>query len=125
MLALVGGALVALVAVTLLKGQKSEFAAFVSLGASILLLAAAWGILTPILDEIRLELDASGFGEYVAPIFKALGITLAVQLASELCRDSGESALASRLELIGRAELLLLALPLLRELLTLARGLLA
>jgi stage III sporulation protein AD len=51
-------------------------------------------------------------------------VTLAAQFTAELCRDAGEGALASRLELAGRAEILLLALPLIRELTALAAGML-
>ena len=52
-------------------------------------------------------------------------MTLAVQFSAELCRDAGESAIASKLELVGKAEIIILALPLVRELLGLAGGLMS
>ena len=45
-----------------------------------------------------------------------------MQFSAELCRDAGESAIASKLELVGKAEIILLCLPLLRELIGLAAG---
>lgn len=57
-------------------------------------------------------------------LFKALGVALAVEVCADACRDAGESSLASKLELVGKAELILLAIPLVRELMECARGLL-
>ena len=41
------------------------------------------------------------------------------QLAADTCRDAGDSALAGKAELTGRILLLLLAVPLYEEILTL------
>ena len=48
---------------------------------------------------------------YSSTLLKALGVALAVEISADVCKDAGETGLASRLEMIGRAELLLLALP--------------
>lgn len=115
-----GCALCALAAVLFLRGQKSEYAGYVSLAASVVLLGAAVAAFSPIYEYIRGLVSGTGFGGHLAVLTKALGITLAVQLTAELCRDLGESALASKLELLGKAELLLLSLPLLNEMAELA-----
>ena len=124
MLRYYGAALIALAAILALRGQKSEFAGMVSLAAGILLFGGAAEAFLPALREIGALLEGSALGGYAATLMKALGVTLAAQFTAELCRDAGEGALASRLELAGRAEILLLALPLIRELLALAAGLL-
>ncbi len=115
-----GVALCALAAVLFLRGQRSEFAGYISLGASVVLLGAAITVFLPIYEYIQGIVSGTSFGGYLAVLAKALGITLAVQLTAELCRDSGEAALASKLELLGKAEVLLLCLPLLGELVNLA-----
>ena len=59
--------------------------------------------------------DAAGFGEYFGTILKALGCAFTAQTAADICRDAGENSLASKVELAGRAELLLIAAPLAAE----------
>lgn len=48
------------------------------------------------------------------PLYKTVGIAMVVKVGGGLCRDAGESALASVLELAGTVCALLAALPLLR-----------
>lgn len=118
-----GVALCALAAVLVLRGAKSEFAVYVGIAVSVILLGGAVTTLIPVLEYADGLISETGFGVYLKAIVKALGITLAIQFASDVCRDSGESAIASKLELIGKAEILLLCLPLIRELISLAKEL--
>jgi hypothetical protein len=50
---------------------------------------------------------------------------LLTQLCADLCRQSGEASLAGGVALAGKAELLLLCLPLLKELIVIAQELLS
>ena len=52
-----------------------------------------------------------------APLYKTIGIALVVQVGGGLCRDAGESALASVVETAGAVCALVAALPLLRAVL--------
>ncbi len=115
-----GAAICALTAIIVLRGQRSEFAGIVALAASTLLFGAAAVELYPLIKMLGEMLEGTSFEGYLEALVKALGITLAVQFSSELCRDAGESAIASKLELVGKAELILLCIPLIKELLTLA-----
>lgn len=114
-----GAALCALICVLLLKSHKSELALLVSLGASILLISAAIDTFGPAFDFVKEIMAKTEVGEYFSVLVKALGVTLGVQFTAELCRDSGESGIASKLELVGKAEILILCLPLIRELVAL------
>ena len=115
-----GVALCALTAVIVLRGQKSEFAGIVALAAAVLLFGAAAVEFWPVLSELRRMIEGTSFEGCLSTLVKALGITLAVQFSAELCRDAGESAIASNLELVGKAEMILLCLPLIGKLLGLA-----
>lgn len=115
-----GVALCALTAVIVLRGQKSEFAGIVALAAAVLLFGVAAAMFWPVLSELRRMIEGTSFEGCLSTLIKALGITLAVQFSSELCRDAGESAIASKLELVGKAEMILLCLPLIGKLLGLA-----
>ena len=120
MLKYCGIALCALAATIVLRSVKNDMAGLVGIAASVILLGAGVVTLTPIIEFVGEITADSGFGKYMSLMLKALGISLAVQFASEICRDSGESALASKLELIGKAEILLLCIPLIKELMALA-----
>lgn len=50
--------------------------------------------------------------EYVSILVKALGICIVAQLSSDCCKDCGESALASQIDILARISLLLISLPL-------------
>ncbi len=117
---LCGAALCALAALLILKGQKSEFAPLTALAASVLLLGSALTVFLPILEQMRETAEGSLFAACLPTIGKALGISWLVQFCADICRDAGEGALASKLEMAGKAELMLLCLPLIGELTELA-----
>ncbi len=52
-------------------------------------------------------------------MYKTAGIALVVKVGGSLCRDAGESALASAVETAGTVCALLVSLPLLRAVLAL------
>ena len=64
---------------------------------------------------------AGGAGEfsaaYAAPILKCVGIAMAARLGSDVCRDAGQTAVASSLETCGAVCALYVSLPLLKALL--------
>ena len=69
-------------------------------------------------DEIIVfhELTEEDINRIAALMLKAVGITIAGQLAAQLCKDAGESALAYAVELAAKAAVLAAAFPLLRQL---------
>ena len=58
--------------------------------------------------------------EYISVLWKGLAISLLSTTASDLCRGAGENAIAEKVELLGKCEILVLSLPLLKQLLELA-----
>lgn len=107
-----------------MRGEKNDFAGFVGIAASIVLLGGAATVSVPIFEYINEAVSGTVFSTYLSTLMKAVGITVAVQFVSEICRDSGESALASKLELVGKAEILVLCLPLVEEIAELAKEIL-
>ena len=85
---------------------------------TLLLMAMVLEQLSPVLEQLRSTMELTGLtGDYAAILFKAVGICLLTQLAGDVCRDSGESSIASKIELAGRAAILLTAMPLIQEVL--------
>lgn len=63
--------------------------------------------------------------EYIEIVIKALGICFLTEFASDCCRDAGCSALGNNVLLCGKIMILIAALPMLQDLLSLALGLLS
>lgn len=59
--------------------------------------------------------DASPLSSWQGVLFGALGIALLCHTAAELCRECGETSVAGFVELAGKVEILLLCLPLVKE----------
>ncbi len=75
-----------------------------------------------LLRNLAFDADTSA---YVKLLLKAGGIAYLTDITAGLCRNAGESSLGTYVELAGRAELILLSLPLLEELLELSFGVLS
>ena len=70
-----------------------------------------------LLRDVSAAFDTGNFSEYVELILKALGVAVLTHVASSICRDCGESGLAGAVEFAGKAEILLLSLPMIERLL--------
>ena len=106
----------------LLERYAAEQALLLSLLAGTLLTAVAVRMLLPVLNRIDGLLLQSGLSAaQTACIAKTAGICCVTQLASDICRDAGHSALSTGVTLAGKTALLLLCLPLVDPLLTLIK----
>lgn len=122
---LVGIALLAVSAAVVLRAYRPEMALQLSVAACLFIFAYALSDIA----ALRLAVDgvAQRFGlgaDQLKLIFKVLGISYVVQFAAEACRDAGESAIASKVELAGRVLIVAAALPALMAVLSLLSGLL-
>lgn len=50
--------------------------------------------------------------DYIKILFKALGVCYLTQFSSDICKDCGENAIASAVDIFGKIQLIILALPL-------------
>ena len=121
---IVGIAIITTALAVLLRQFRPEYALFVSLAGGIfILLLACTGIL-PVVEQIYGMLEASSVpGEYGSVLFRALGICFVTQIACDTCKDAGESAIASKLELAGKVVVLAISLPLFQQVLSIVYSL--
>ena len=113
MVALCGIVLLAAILCVLLRKYHAEYSIIISLAAGILVLAIVLSRISPAITQIQSLLTATKLSsEYGLILFKALGICFLTQFASDSCRDAGENALASKIELAGKIAIVILALPL-------------
>ena len=111
--AIIGTGIIAAAISAVLKRFGGEFGLFVSLAASLMILVAVLSAVTPLTELIGELAEAAGAeSEYIAVLMKALAVCVITQLAAESCRDSGEGAIASKIEFAGKTAVLLISVPL-------------
>lgn len=117
-----GSALLVCAIVTILSEFKSSLAKVTATCAGIAMLATAAVHVYPSFEELTSLACDTALGSYSSILMKAIGVAVAVEVSADICKDAGEASLANKLESVGKAELLLLALPLVNELAQTARG---
>ena len=115
-----GVALVVAAACLLLDPEKRRW---VVLAAAAGLLGACLLPMDTLLSFLH-EAGAEGMGEAAKPLFQGIGVGCLCGISASALRESGADSAARALELYGRLQILLLAIPLLRQLLQIARALL-
>ena len=104
-----------IVAYVLLKQYRPEYAVLSQAVCGVILLFLLSDELEDVLDLFGgLSLEAGMSREYLSILLKALGTALAVQFASDLSRDAGDSAAASQIEFAGKVIMAASAIPLIR-----------
>ncbi len=113
------------IAVTMVVKQwKADFLPLVRLGFLLLFGTLILSAATPLITYIRSLNESNELSDLTEVLFKALGIAILTQFASQICRECGESSIASGIELTGTVELLLLTVPFIDKILTMVRELL-
>ncbi|MBQ1236693.1 MAG: stage III sporulation protein AD [Oscillospiraceae bacterium] len=108
----IGIGLIGMILAVLFRQHKPEYAPLISLAAGLAVVFLLLGQLEPIFSQMEEILQQAGIGtEYIAVLLKSLGICYITQLAADTCRDAGESAIASKMELAGKITVLTLAVP--------------
>ena len=105
------------------KNLKDEYTLFIRLLITIGVSVASISIFYPILKYIEEISQGTSINTYRPTLVKALGISLIVQITSDICKDCGEAALGQRIELFGKAEILVLSIPLIKDLFALCEKL--
>jgi stage III sporulation protein AD len=102
----------------LLKQYCKEQSMFISLGVCALVAVGFFAMITPVISKITDIFESAGLSEnYPELIFKSAAICFITEIACGICRDCGESAIASAAELWGRGAIIVISLPVLEALL--------
>lgn len=71
----------------------------------------------PVIDEIeQLFADSGISSSYITLIFKALAICFITQITGDICRDSGETAIAAAADIWCRGSITAMSLPIIKAL---------
>lgn len=111
-----GAAILCVTVGTVLKRSSPDSAMLLRAVGGVLIATAVLSMVSPIIEYVcELSELLDGKSEVIEVLLRALGIAVLTHICSTVCRDCGEASIAAYAELGGKIEILLLTLPLLRE----------
>ena len=112
-----GAALIGVFALLVVKKGNSDGAVSLRMVIGIILAVGCVILSTPVIEFVRELSGVLGTDNeiYVETLLKALGIAVITHVCATVCRDSGEGSVAGYVELGGKIEIIILSLPLMRE----------
>ena len=113
MIQIIAAAIVSVVIIMLVKQYKPEYAVVLEVAAGIVIFFMILKDIPQVISGIEFLTASAGYNrEYAEILMKALGICILTQLGSDTCRDAGEGALATKVELAGKVTVIALSMPL-------------
>lgn len=98
------------------KQYKPELAVGISIICGLILLSEAASGIADIFRCLSDLTQKSGINDdYLMAVIKITGISLVSQFFSEVCRDAGQNAIASKLEIAAKVLILTLTIPIINE----------
>ncbi|MBQ2713417.1 MAG: stage III sporulation protein AD [Clostridia bacterium] len=118
-------AILTCIASLIVKQVKPDFASLVSLAGGVVILLLLINYISSILDVFRGIIDKANLSPTLfSSILKIIGIGYLTEFTANLCTDTGNSSLASKVGLAGKIIILFLALPIITNLLEVIMGIL-
>lgn len=115
---IIGIGLIALLIIVILKQYKPEFAVYVSLIAGVLIFFMVLDKLSGIISILTTLANKTNINsQYIQILLKITGIAILTEFAVSICKDSGEAAIASKIDLGGKVVIISISIPIIVALL--------
>ena len=115
---IIGIGLVALIIIVILKQYRPEFAMYVSLSAGVIIFALIFTKLSGIIELLKnLSSKASINNQFITLLIKITGIAILTEFAVSICKDTGETAIANKVDLGGKVIIMSMSIPMMCSLL--------
>lgn len=115
---IIGIGLTALIIVIILKQYKPEFALYVSILAGIFILILSLSQISGVINLLKsLASKANINSEFLGIILKITGIAILTEFAVSICKDSGETSIASKIDIGGKVMIITISIPIISLLL--------
>lgn len=103
---------------------RPELGSVAAAVAGVLVLSYVVSAVAPFIDFVKGVAAERCVESYFTLMLKALAISLCCRMSAEICRDCGENTLATRVELVGKAGIVLISLPIVQQLFEIAKDML-
>lgn len=115
---IIGIALIALIITIIIKQYRPEFAIYISLVAGVIILALVIGNLTNVINLLKDISTRSGINnKFLGILLKMTGIAILTEFTISICKDAGENAIASKVEIGSKVIIISLSVPIITNLL--------
>ena len=113
----VGIGLIALIIIILLKQYKPEFAIYISLLTGVLILLLVADELSGIVSLLQSFADKVSINStFLVLLIKITGIAFLSEFAVSICKDAGEAAIASKIEIGTKIIIISMSIPIISSL---------
>lgn len=115
---IIGIAFLAVIIIIILKQYKPEFAMYVSILAGAIILFMSVGKLQGIIQILQnISSKTAINGEFLGILIKITGIAFLTEFAVSVCKDVGETAIASKVDIGGKVIIIAISIPIVSALL--------
>ena len=115
---IIGIALIALIIIILLKQYRPEFAVYISLLTGVLILVLVMDQLAGVISLLQSLANKTSVNmTFLSLLIKITGIAFLSEFAVSICRDSGEGAIASKIEIGSKIVIISMSIPIISSLL--------
>lgn len=117
---IIGIGLTAVILIIILKQYKPEFAIYVSIITGVIMLVMLMDKLSAIVNLLSSLTNKTGTGNtFLKILLKITGIAILTEFAVSICKDSGEAAIANKIDFGGKVIIISISIPIITALLEL------
>lgn len=115
---IIGIGLISLIIIIIVRQYKPEFTLYVSLLAGALILLFIMDKIGSIIDLLTSLSNKTAINnEFLILLIKITGIAFLTEFAVSICKDTGESAIASKVDMGGKVIIVSMSIPIISSLL--------
>lgn len=115
---IIGIGLIALIIIVIVKQYRPEFVIYVSLMAGVLILMLVidkFGAIIELLTTLSNKTAINN--EFLTLLIKITGIAFLTEFTVSICKDTGETAIANKVDLGGKVIIISMSIPIIASLL--------
>lgn len=121
---IVGVSIFAVIMIIILKNYRPEMALVLSIITGIGIMLYAISKMSSVINVLNDLVFKSGVNtDFLLIIIKVIGIAYIVEFGKNVCIDAGQSSIATKLEMAGKAVIVVLTIPLISSLVNVLVGL--
>lgn len=115
---IIGVGLISLIIIIIVRQYKPEFTLYVSLLAGAIILLFIMDKIEGIIDLLTSLSNKTAINnEFLTLLIKITGIAFLTEFAVSICKDTGESAIASKVDMGGKVIIISMSIPIISSLL--------
>lgn len=115
---IIGVGIISLIIIIILKQYRPEFVVYVSILAGAIILLMVLDKLTGIVNLLtNLANKTSVNSSFITILLKITGIAFLTEYAVSICKDAGETAIATKIDLGGKVLIIAISIPIISALL--------